>query len=147
MGQVLYYRYAYNQTRGMFGWLLYKQDNDGATIKAATSTLSSPCSPTSKSDDCNESTSLLNPLAGDNSRSPTALDHKQSDQTRWIVRLFLLLSVLFWLVLLLGSAFFFFWPWAKEKVDLDQWHLLPQSLGWSSAILYCCSRKSGVCGV
>jgi hypothetical protein len=147
MGQVLYYRYAYNQTRGMFGWLLYKQDNNETTFEATTSTTSSPCPPASKPDNCNESTSLLNSPSGGHPHSLTALNHKQSDQTRWIVRLFLLLSVLFWLVLLLGSAFFFFWPWAKEKVDLDQWHLLPQSLGWASAILYCCSRKSGVVGV
>jgi hypothetical protein len=75
------------------------------------------------------------------SSSRTALSHKQSEHTRWIVRVFFITSLLLWLFLLLGSALFFFWPWSKEKVDLSQWHLVSQSLGWLSAILYCCSRK------
>ncbi|KAI8332615.1 PQ loop repeat-domain-containing protein [Chlamydoabsidia padenii] len=114
LGQVLYYRYAYDKTRGMFGLLVC--DNESGTAAEQ-----------------DESTPLIN-------QSHIDLDHKQSDHTRWIIRLFLALSVMFWLVLILGSACFFFWPWAKDKVDLNQWHLLSQSLGWSSAILYCCSR-------
>lgn len=75
------------------------------------------------------------------SSSRTALSHKQSEHTRWIVRVFFVSSLLLWLFLLLGSALFFFWPWTKDKVDLSQWHFVSQSLGWLSAILYCCSRK------
>jgi uncharacterized protein with PQ loop repeat len=43
-----------------------------------------------------------------------------------------------WTGLLLGSAYYFFW--SGRKIDVEQLHLIPQLLGWGSAILYCASR-------
>ncbi|OBZ84891.1 putative vacuolar amino acid transporter YPQ3, partial [Choanephora cucurbitarum] len=59
---------------------------------------------------------------------------------RWIIRVFFLTSILLWLALLGGSGLFFFWPREGHHIDLSQWHLVPQLLGWGSAILYCASR-------
>jgi uncharacterized protein with PQ loop repeat len=64
---------------------------------------------------------------------------KQDPNTRTIIRLFFISSILLWVGLLVGSALFFFWP-GQSKVDTSQWHLIPQLLGWGSAILYCASR-------
>jgi uncharacterized protein with PQ loop repeat len=63
---------------------------------------------------------------------------KQNPQTRFITRLFFLSSILLWCSLLGGSAIYFFG--SGKKLDMSQWHLLPQLLGWGSAILYCASR-------
>ncbi|OAD02074.1 hypothetical protein MUCCIDRAFT_121426, partial [Mucor lusitanicus CBS 277.49] len=63
----------------------------------------------------------------------------QSSRTRTIVRLFFASSIVSWTALMVGSALFFFGP-GQHKVDMSQWHLIPQLLGWGSAILYCVSR-------
>ncbi|KAI8891034.1 PQ-loop-domain-containing protein [Backusella circina FSU 941] len=65
--------------------------------------------------------------------------HKKTTlQTRRVVRIFTLLSILMWVAMLVGSAYFFFW--SDREIDLTHWHLVPQLLGWGSAILYCTSR-------
>ncbi|KAI8096618.1 PQ loop repeat-domain-containing protein [Halteromyces radiatus] len=130
MGQVIYYRYAYSSTR-TFKDILFNTSNNDETIYDTMATASTP--------DNDENAPLLRPSSSDSS-SHTVLSQKQSEHTRWIVRCFFILSVLLWLTLLLGSVLFFWWPGAKDKVDLSQWHLLSQSLGWASAILYCSSR-------
>ncbi|KAI8071145.1 PQ loop repeat-domain-containing protein, partial [Gilbertella persicaria] len=75
----------------------------------------------------------------DHERTP--LLHKTPNkQTRYIVRIFFVSSLLLWISLLAGSGLFFFWPREGHHIDLSQWHLVPQLLGWGSAILYCSSR-------
>jgi uncharacterized protein with PQ loop repeat len=86
----------------------------------------SHCTPSTQD---NESTPLL----------PTKSHSKPDPNTRTIIRLFFISSILLWVGLLVGSALFFFWP-GQTKVDTSQWHLVPQLLGWGSAILYCASR-------
>ncbi|ORZ14737.1 PQ loop repeat-domain-containing protein [Absidia repens] len=162
MGQVLYYRYIFGtRTRNLFGQSTCSSSssssnnnnnrnkskintNDETIVDTmdttATANLASPLSPRQQVDSNDETSPLLTRTSSNDSGSDTVLSHSQSEHTRWIVRLFFILSVLLWLVLLLGSALYFFWPWTKDKVDLSQWHLLSQSLGWLSALLYCCSR-------
>ncbi|KAI8371656.1 PQ loop repeat-domain-containing protein [Radiomyces spectabilis] len=66
---------------------------------------------------------------------------EMSPRTRRLVRYFTFISVLLWLGLAIGSVVFFFFPSdPKDKVDLSHWRLVPQLLGWASAILYCTSR-------
>ncbi|KAI8368066.1 PQ loop repeat-domain-containing protein [Blakeslea trispora] len=65
---------------------------------------------------------------------------RQHPRTRTIVQLFFVSSILLWVALLGGSALFFFLPREGHHIDLSQWHLVPQLLGWGSAILYCTSR-------
>ncbi|KAI8338706.1 PQ loop repeat-domain-containing protein [Chlamydoabsidia padenii] len=113
MGQVLFYRYLFGNNNNNTG--------DETVI------------------DCSRNDETA-PLLTRTPSSHTVASHHQSEHTRWIVRIFFISSVLLWLTLIVGSACFFFWPWAKDKVDLDQWHLVSQSFGWLSAILYCCSR-------
>jgi uncharacterized membrane protein YagU involved in acid resistance len=80
----------------------------------------------------NESTSLLSKP----STSSLTISSDKNPQTRLIVRLFFVSSIVLWLGLLGGSGIFFI----THKVDLSQWHLISQLLGWGSAILYCSSR-------
>ncbi|CAO3625379.1 unnamed protein product [Cunninghamella blakesleeana] len=115
MGQVIYYRYKSGGT--LFENDFFKQDQ--IIIEE-------------------ESNNEHDPLIAQ--QQHLKYRHKQSEQTRWIVRLFFISSILLWSFLLIGSGLYFFWPWATKKVDLSQLHLLPQLLGWASAILYCCSR-------
>jgi hypothetical protein len=86
----------------------------------------------------NEHTSLLF-KKNSKSRTSSTTIQQQSTSTRAIVRLFFASSILLWAGLLIGSGLFFFWP-GQSKVDMSQWHLVPQLLGWGSAILYCVSR-------
>lgn len=86
-----------------------------------------------------ESTSLLLPTTSTSSFTLTSTTKKKKNpNTRFIVRLFFVSSVILWVGLLGGSAVFFFG--SGRKIDMDQLHLLPQLLGWGSAILYCASR-------
>lgn len=62
----------------------------------------------------------------------------KNSNTRLLVRVFFITSIMFWIVLLGGSAFYFFHP--GQEIDLSQLHLIPQLFGWGSAILYCVSR-------
>ncbi|CAO3590897.1 unnamed protein product [Absidia cylindrospora] len=159
MGQVLYYRYIFDTpTRNLFGQSTCsssssnsnnnnnknrsKRNTNDETIFDTMDTTAATTNLSQRQQVCNidETSPLLTRTSSNDSGSDTVLSHSQSEHTRWIVRLFFILSVLLWLVLLFGSALYFFWPWTKDKVDLSQWHLLPQSLGWLSAILYCCSR-------
>jgi uncharacterized protein with PQ loop repeat len=81
----------------------------------------------------NESTSLLHRTT---STSSLTISSQKNPKTRMIVRLFFVSSILLWLGLLGGSALFFYF----KTVDMSQWHLSSQLLGWGSAILYCSSR-------
>lgn len=118
MGQVFYYR-SNNTPREEIVVSGYGQTSNDIP------------SSTSRSDDINESTSLLVPIR-------STASSKKNPQTRFIIRLFFLSSVLLWLGLLGGSAVYFFG--SGKKIDMSQWHIVPQLLGWGSAILYCASR-------
>lgn len=122
MGQVLYYR----------TW--YQRDSIEEVVASgcdhSTSDLVTHKQPSPSNDD--ESSPLLR------TRSHYSIS-KQNHNTRTIIRLFFISSILLWVGLLVGSALFFFWP-GQSKVDMSQWHLIPQLLGWGSAILYCVSR-------
>ncbi|KAI9022972.1 PQ loop repeat-domain-containing protein [Phycomyces nitens] len=63
-----------------------------------------------------------------------------SETTRRTVRIFFILSILIMTLLLVGSCLFFFWPNSQDKIDYEKLHLVPQLLGWASAVLYCGSR-------
>ncbi|KAI7862494.1 PQ loop repeat-domain-containing protein [Spinellus fusiger] len=75
------------------------------------------------------------PLLSSSMERPTL-----SVKTRRIVRIFFVGSVLSMLFLLLGTATFFFWPNATDKIDYTQVDWVPQVLGWTSALLYCGGR-------
>ena len=63
---------------------------------------------------------------------------KDPARTRRTVRMFAFLSILLSAALVLGSAYYFFGM--EEKADVRQLHVLPQILGYASALLYCVSR-------
>ncbi|KAI8991302.1 PQ loop repeat-domain-containing protein [Mycotypha africana] len=107
-------------------------NNIGSSISSSNSSSSSSSSYTSNSTISNNEFSAL-------LKKNNRLDNEVSSNTRRVIRLFFVCSILMWVGLLAGSALFFFGPNQKE-VDLNQWHLLPQLLGWGSAILYCSSR-------
>ncbi|ORZ14528.1 PQ loop repeat-domain-containing protein [Absidia repens] len=147
MGQVLYYQYIYNTPQTMYDLLLrikpstiIKQDE----MTYNTITISSPSSSSSSSN--NQSNDNINDketlplLASANIIHAEKQDNYPSERTQRIARLFIVCSILLWIFLLLGSACYFFWPWAKVKVDLEQWHFVSQTCGWASAFLYCVSR-------
>lgn len=62
-----------------------------------------------------------------------------SSQTRKTIRTFTVSSLVLTTVTLIGSCLYFFGD-PDNQVDLSQWHLVPQLLGWASALLYCISR-------
>ncbi|KAI8074109.1 PQ loop repeat-domain-containing protein [Gongronella butleri] len=118
MSQVGYYRYVYPR---LYGTESIDSTADDETVYD-----------TQASSDSERQPLLANANAY---QKPTT-----SEYTRRITRWFIISSVLLWVFLLGISALYFFWPGAKNKVDLSQWHLLSQTLGWASAILYCTSR-------
>ncbi|KAG2236248.1 hypothetical protein INT48_008608 [Thamnidium elegans] len=63
---------------------------------------------------------------------------EKKPNTRFLVRLFSISSIIIWSALLGGSALFFFHP--GQNIDWSQLQLVPQLFGWGSAVLYCCSR-------
>lgn len=69
-------------------------------------------------------------------------DNESRKRTRRIVHWFCIASVLVSCIILGGAGFYFFGPTTTDddKLDLSQWHWLPQLLGYASALLYCCSR-------
>lgn len=62
-----------------------------------------------------------------------------SARTRKTIRIFTALSLFLSTTTLVGACLYFFGD-PDDQVDLSQWHLVPQLLGWASALLYCCSR-------
>ncbi|CAO3615991.1 unnamed protein product [Cunninghamella echinulata] len=125
MSQVLYYRYKTN------GTIFEEESNIDTNTTTISTTTTNEQSPLLSSNNNNNN---------NNNNTKPKYHHKQSEQTKWTVRLFFIASIFLWTFLLLGSATYFFWPWAKDKVDLSQWHFVSQFFGWASAILYCCSR-------
>ncbi|OAD77884.1 hypothetical protein PHYBLDRAFT_108868 [Phycomyces blakesleeanus NRRL 1555(-)] len=83
--------------------------------------------------DTSESAPLLQSVSS--SYKPT-----MSETTRRTVRIFFISSVVSMTLLLVGTGLFFFWPNAQDKIDFSKLHLVPQLLGWASAVLYCGSR-------
>ncbi|KAI8149002.1 PQ loop repeat-domain-containing protein [Fennellomyces sp. T-0311] len=100
MGQVLYYRYAYEGRKGL----------------------------------ADESTRLLD----DDVVVSETIRVKDPMRTRRTIRIFAFLSILLSTLLVVGSAYYFFGM--DEKADVRHLHVLPQVLGYASALLYCCSR-------
>ena len=99
MGQVLYYRYAY----------------EGRKLLA------------------DETTRLLD----DDAVSETA-KVKDPMRTRRTIRIFAFSSIMLTTLLVVGSAYYLFGM--DDKADIHHLHVLPQLLGYASALLYCCSR-------
>ncbi|CAO3611305.1 unnamed protein product [Mucor fragilis] len=165
MGQVIYYRTVYPQRHieevvvndyGAGGsdpvipHHRHHHRRSSFSSSSSTSSSSSSSSPNASShisglshhnDYINEHTSLLPTRINSKSQtsSTTIQQRQQSSRTRTIVRLFFASSIISWTGLMVGSALFFFGP-GQHKVDMSQWHLIPQTLGWGSAILYCVSR-------
>ncbi|CAO3590640.1 unnamed protein product [Absidia cylindrospora] len=141
MGQVLYYRYIYNTSQTMYDLLLrIKPKQDEMIYNIITAPSSSSSSSHNQSNDNINDKETLPLLASANTIPSEEQVNYPSERTRRIAQLFIVCSVLFWLFLLLGSACYFFWPWAKDRVDLEQWHYISQLCGWASAFLYCVSR-------
>ncbi|KAI9246119.1 PQ loop repeat-domain-containing protein [Phascolomyces articulosus] len=63
---------------------------------------------------------------------------KNPARTRRTVRIFAFLSTVLSSIMVLGSAYYLFGM--EEKADIRHLHVLPQILGYLSALLYCCSR-------
>ncbi|ORZ01341.1 PQ loop repeat-domain-containing protein [Syncephalastrum racemosum] len=61
-----------------------------------------------------------------------------TSETRRIVSIFKVSSVIFVVCVLAGSAYYFFG--GDEKADITHLHLTAQLFGWASALLYCASR-------
>ncbi|KAI8638042.1 PQ loop repeat-domain-containing protein [Parasitella parasitica] len=149
MGQVFYYRTVYPQHH--IEEVVVNDYGAGESDLAIphhrkstpVSSSSSSASSSSCNDFTNERTSLLstngNILNSKSHASFTTIHSPQSLNTRYVVRLFFVSSILLWTGLLVGSALYFFGP-GQKKVDMSQWHLIPQLLGWGSALLYCVSR-------
>ncbi|KAI9476154.1 MAG: PQ loop repeat-domain-containing protein [Benjaminiella poitrasii] len=156
MGQVFYYRTSTHSDQDIVVAQHYGTPNEHRTttknLSLTTTTSSSSASSVSSS-----SSSTFSQLSGlsqyenhdaNEEHSPLLLSKKKktfgkatvSDRTRFIIRIFVLSSVVLWVGLLGGSALFFFTPGQKNKIDLSQLHLVPQLLGWGSALLYCLSR-------
>lgn len=127
MGQVFYYRRGKEQKH--IEEVVATNYDGSETIRTVSSSSSSD-----GGNQINESTSLL-PTTSTSSFTVTS---KKNPQTRFIVRLFFISSIILWVGLLGGSAVFFFG--SGRKIDMDQLHFIPQLLGWGSAILYCASR-------
>ncbi|CEP12069.1 hypothetical protein [Parasitella parasitica] len=147
MGQVFYYRTVYPQHHieeiVVNDYGAEESDLAISRHRKSSSSSSSSASSSSCNDFMNERTSLLstdsNILNSKSRASSTTIQPPQSLATRNVVRLFFVSSILLWTGLLVGSALFFFGS-GQTKVDMSQWHLIPQLLGWGSALLYCVSR-------
>ncbi|KAG2218810.1 hypothetical protein INT45_005457 [Circinella minor] len=88
-----------------------------------------------------ETTRLLDDENNDTSEGSIEVElmvPKDPARTRRTVRMFAFLSILLSAALVLGSAYYFFGM--GEKADVGQLHVLPQILGYASALLYCVSR-------
>ncbi|KAL9556379.1 hypothetical protein PS6_002366 [Mucor atramentarius] len=156
MGQVVYYRTVYPQRHieevvvndyGAGGSDLVlphpRRRSSSCTSSSSSSSSSNASSHISglshHNEYINEHTSLLPTKINSKSQTSSTTIQQQSSRTRTIVRLFFASSIASWTGLMIASALFFFGP-GQHKVDMSQWHLIPQLLGWGSAILYCVSR-------
>jgi len=145
MAQVFYYRKSYHKDEVMGSLDQVGNDNSGSYDSLIPNAHNSSSSYLSENNHTSHSQNHSNKdetsmLA--NEHSPLLSTHQDVSsisKTRFYTRVFFVSSILLWIVLLGGSALFFFGP-GKDKVDMSRWHLLPQLLGWGSAILYCFSR-------
>lgn len=137
MGQVFYYRRGKDEKH--IEEVVVATQYDGTETIRTTVSSSSSMERGGQRNAVDESTSLLLPTTSTSSLTVTSATKKKNNpNTRFIVRLFFVSSVILWVGLLGGSAVFFFG--SGRKIDMDQLHLVPQLLGWGSAILYCASR-------
>ncbi|KAI8888922.1 PQ-loop-domain-containing protein [Backusella circina FSU 941] len=126
MGQVLYYRSFYKPNRDE---VVVFVDPEARHPLSTTQSFNSDSSPS-------EHSSLLSHVKSN--YSSTTVISLTSSRTKKTIRVFFILSILMWVGLLFGSAYYFFW--SGHKIDVEQLHLVPQIMGWLSAILYCTSR-------
>jgi uncharacterized protein with PQ loop repeat len=125
MAQVLYYRQ------------FYKPQHHDEVVESIADSCESSIS--GLSDHANQSRQFLDENSPLLAQAKSGCSYQRvSLQTRRVVRIFTLLSILMWIVVLIESAHFFFW--SGREIDLTHWHLVPQLLGWGSAVLYCVSR-------
>lgn len=112
MGQVVYYRNRYPQ--------------------AAKEDVLEPTAPNASAWNDQE------PVTDDEETPLVGKKKQATPETRRIVRIFKVSSVVFVVGILAGSAYYFFG--GDEKADTTHLHLTAQLFGWASALLYCLSR-------